>query len=204
MGLREDKKAEMRSAILETAVALFRLLGFDRTRVQDVVRQLRISEATFFNYFPSKQAVLDAAAEGLMTRSVVQLESEVGETARPVQERLEFLARQFARDLGADRPLAELLARHTRFLLATGEAHTRVHQLLASLMAEGQQRGEIRTDLPAVALAELYAALDLVTITGWINEEVEGGSLEERLLGAHNVFWSGAAAAVSQEAAVGL
>ena len=56
MGLREEKKAEQRRAILDTAAALFRKRGYEETRVRDIVERLRISEVTFFNYFPTKDA----------------------------------------------------------------------------------------------------------------------------------------------------
>ena len=69
MGLREEKKEQQRQAILETAVGLFRERGFEQTRVQDVTDRLRISEATFFNYFPTKQSVLEAAAVDLLDRT---------------------------------------------------------------------------------------------------------------------------------------
>src|SRR5213080_4444421 len=58
MGLREEKKAEQRRAILDTAIALFRERGYEQTRVQDIIQRSRISEATFFNYFPKKDALI--------------------------------------------------------------------------------------------------------------------------------------------------
>src|SRR5260370_13832261 len=57
-GLRERKKARLRQQIVETAVKLFRKRGYEKTRVNDIVRTLEISQPTFFRYFPSKDAVL--------------------------------------------------------------------------------------------------------------------------------------------------
>src|SRR5712691_7175954 len=57
-GLRERKKARLRQQIVETAVKLFRKRGYEKTRVNDIVRILEISQPTFFRYFPSKDAVL--------------------------------------------------------------------------------------------------------------------------------------------------
>jgi NADH:ubiquinone reductase (H+-translocating) len=191
VGLRADKKEEMRRSILETAIALFRTLGFDRTRVQDVVRQLRISEATFFNYFPTKQSVLEAAAEDLLRRSIEQLRSEVADVDRPVQERLEDLARTFAGHFAGDREFASLLASHTRFFLGGRHRLAESHQLLTELLTEGQQRGEIRDDVPAWQLAELFQGASLITIHSWLAAGDEQQPLHERLLMAHSVYWSG-------------
>src|SRR5579864_5366711 len=57
-GLRERKKARLRQQIIETAIRLFRKQGYEKTRVDDIVRILEISQPTFFRYFPSKDAVL--------------------------------------------------------------------------------------------------------------------------------------------------
>src|SRR6201993_2849701 len=57
-GLRERKKARLRQQIIETAIRLFRKQGYEKTRVEDIVKILEISQPTFFRYFPSKDAVL--------------------------------------------------------------------------------------------------------------------------------------------------
>src|SRR5580692_12512257 len=57
-GLRERKKARLRQQIIETAIRLFRKQGYEKTRVDDIVKVLEISQPTFFRYFPSKDAVL--------------------------------------------------------------------------------------------------------------------------------------------------
>ena len=62
MGVREEKRARTRDEILSTTVGLFRERGFAATRVADVIERVGISEKTFFNYFPSKEAVLEAQA----------------------------------------------------------------------------------------------------------------------------------------------
>src|SRR5262250_1150227 len=57
-GLRERKKARLRQQIIDTAIRLFRKQGYEKTRVDDIVHILEISQPTFFRYFPSKDAVL--------------------------------------------------------------------------------------------------------------------------------------------------
>src|ERR1700693_2414810 len=57
-GLRERKKARLRQQIIDTAIRLFRKQGYEKTRVDDIVKILKISQPTFFRYFPSKDAVL--------------------------------------------------------------------------------------------------------------------------------------------------
>jgi NADH dehydrogenase len=201
MGLREEKKEQQRQAILDMAVGLFRERGFEQTRVQDVTDRLRISEATFFNYFPTKQSVLEAAAVDLLDRSMALLHQDVEDDARPVSERLEELVRSFATHFGGDREFAGLLALNAQlWLLRRHRQET--YGLLTCLLDQGQRRGEIRQDLPASQLAEMFSAVVLVTISNWLlapdDDSAEGmldeDPLDERLLRAWRVLSDGAAA----------
>jgi AcrR family transcriptional regulator len=62
MGLRERKKQRTRRLIADTAWRLFLERGFDRVGVAEVARQAELSEATVFNYFPTKE---DLVFDGL-------------------------------------------------------------------------------------------------------------------------------------------
>jgi AcrR family transcriptional regulator len=58
IGLRERKKQRTRELIAETARGLFVERGFDRVTVAEVARAAEVSEATVFNYFPTKEDLL--------------------------------------------------------------------------------------------------------------------------------------------------
>ena len=162
MGLRDDKKRQTRTAILEGALARFREEGFASTRVRDITEELQISEATFFNYFPSKQSVLEEAAEELLQRSMQRLEGSV-QRRDPVPDRLEDLMEDFVTDFTQDRELAALLGAHTTFFSGGGsERLARAHELVTEMFAEGQRRGEIRADVTSAQLAQLYLEFVLV------------------------------------------
>ena len=193
MGLREEKKAEMRAAIIETALALFRTLGFNRARVQDVVQQLRISEATFFNYFPTKHAVLDAAAHDLIDRSLAVLRAELDDSERTVRERIDLVTQEFASNFNGDRELAVLVATHTRLSLAASDSEGR--QLLTRLFVSGQEQGEMRSDVSPRRLTDHYLACNLAALSTWIASGDEDDSLDEQLRTALALFWSGAESA---------
>ena len=156
-----------------------------------MTERLRISEATFFNYFPTKQSVLEAAAVDVLDRSTALLYHDVVEDDRPVPERLEELVRAFAANFAGDRDFTVLLAMHTQLWSQRGREH-RAYLLLTRLFEEGQRRGEVLDDVPAAQLAELFMALLLVTISNWLVGHSGDDALHQRLLRAWQVLRDGA------------
>jgi AcrR family transcriptional regulator len=58
LGLRERKKQKTRAAIQREAMRLFTKKGFQATTIEEIAEAAEISPSTFFNYFPSKDALV--------------------------------------------------------------------------------------------------------------------------------------------------
>src|SRR5258708_15485102 len=109
MGLREEKKVEQRRSILDAATALFRKRGYEHTRVQDIIARLRISEATFFNYFPTKEALLYEFAVEDLERGADVLRSELERHDRSVPDRIRILMSSWVQGWASDRKFNALV-----------------------------------------------------------------------------------------------
>lgn len=69
-GKREATKQANRVAILAAARAVFAEIGFGAASVRDIIRRTELAAGTFYNYFPTKEAVfralVDEAARGAL------------------------------------------------------------------------------------------------------------------------------------------
>ena len=69
--LRVSKNPEQRRADLISAAAkMFGCKGFEKTTVDDIVKASNVAKGTFYNYFSSKEQILEAIIEQLSNQSV--------------------------------------------------------------------------------------------------------------------------------------
>ena len=181
-GRRERKKRELRTRIYETARQLFLDHGFEATTVVQIAEAADVAQGTFFNHFPSKQAVLAEVTNEVSGH----LQSMVDEQlARPVSalDRITGFADSVAKGVAGARGLArEVLIEVMRTSARPGEAYpylTRVYEPFAEILREGQENGDVRADLDAAFLAEMVVGALHVGVTNWLVDP--GYPLEERL-----------------------
>lgn len=200
MGLREEKKAEQRRAILNTAAALFRKRGYEETRIREIVERLRISEVTFFNYFPTKDALIMAFAVEMLEVSIASVKRELERHDRSVPDRIRSVMRQWATSWDADPEFHALVAKQSRFMTdvkgVLRERSLQLYKQYERLFAEGQKRGEIRADHKPLHLAEMMEGMLILIAGNWVSGwwEKRSDSLEERFMNAMTVFLEGCAA----------
>jgi AcrR family transcriptional regulator len=170
VGLREEKKRRQREAIVQAAAELFRERGFDETRVQDIVDRLAISEATFFNYFPTKDGLLHELAAASVTLYTAMVDYELGQD-QSVPSRVRELMRALALSAVHDPELQTLLYTRSDLFRASGalkDSELHLYDRLAELFRAGQRRREIRRDIDPLQLAEMLTGVQHLVITNWL------------------------------------
>lgn len=86
----EHIEGDTRDRILEVAERLFRQIGYQKTTVGDIAKELRMSPANVYRFFESKKAIHQAVARGLMGE--VELEAQrIVARPGPVPERFREL-----------------------------------------------------------------------------------------------------------------
>jgi AcrR family transcriptional regulator len=76
---RSTPRRQLGSRIQQTALRLFRERGFDNTSVDEIVAEADVAKGTFFNFYPTKQAVLAGyydEMESFMTARLMKLDPE--------------------------------------------------------------------------------------------------------------------------------
>lgn len=172
-GRRERKKREVRERISDAARQLFLEHGFDATTVEQIARSADVAQATFFNYFPSKSAVL-----GEMTGEVFErIEELVNEQlARPAsaQDRIRRFADAVATEIEQTRGLARDVVLELMRISAPRDGGfpyvARVRDPFAAILREGQLQGDVRADLDPTFLADMVIGTLNVSITNWLND----------------------------------
>ena len=146
LGLRERKKQRTRELIAGTARRLFIERGFEEVPVAEIARAAEVSEATVFNYFPTKEDLLYSRLEAF--------EEELLSAVRERQPGDSVLA-AFGRFLSVPRGL---LASEDPDVVEELAAIVRVIADSPSLLAREQQIYAKYTVSLAALLAEQAAA----------------------------------------------
>lgn len=193
-GLRERKKARLRQQIIDTAIRLFRKQGYEKTRVDDIVKILEISQPTFFRYFPSKDAVLRDVGQRGFECIAERLKSELSSKATTA-ERLRRLYHSMAVEAEGDRPLWQAVVLSGAMDAVRSPevrgAECVVAGLLREILVQGQKRGEITSAFPVVHLAEFMEALYHTVVRQWSVDLTGPHKLTERVDSAVEFFLRG-------------
>lgn len=162
---RERKKQETRQSLMEAAFRLFQEDGYDATTVKDITDEVDVAKGTFFNYFPTKEAVLPAIAAHRLEQLGEALTPEHGAPESSIA-RIKLALRLVAEDPLCDQQLAQRLfsAIMRRRELRPGHA---LRDLLVEQVRQGQVAGEIREGLDAVSLAGAIHALFFHQLVMW-------------------------------------
>jgi AcrR family transcriptional regulator len=202
-GRRERRSVETRERLFRAALDLFARKGFTETTVGDITDAADVGKGTFFNYFPSKDHILLAFGE----MQLAKLETAVAQARGSQQPMPEFLrslgvrmTQEPIRHPGIIRTLLQAYLSTTPVREAMLDLQKRVHALHTEIVQIGQERGEIRKDLPAADIAHVFRQTIFGTLLFW--SLYGDATLHPRMESAFNVLWSGLAprnADVSQQ-----
>ena len=188
------RSAELRERLFRAALTLFGKKGYAETTVEDITEAADVGKGTFFNYFPTKEHILMAFGE----MQLGKLEAIVHDTKQsdlPMQEVLRMLVLRMTeepiRNPAIVRALLQANLSSVRVRGAMLRIHDRNRALLGQLIRHGQERSEIRTDLPPEQIAQVWRQTIFGTLLFW--SLAGDASLTQRIEQSLSVLWTGIA-----------
>jgi len=178
MSLREKKKIETKNKIFEVAGRLFKEKGFESTSIDEITEEAGIGKGTFFNYFPTKEALLLYFGEQRDELIYSLVENELAtscSTRDKIKNLLAFLAENHEKDKELTKLLVFEYIKHIKFPgLKSDEDKTRRDRLikiLSDLLEEGVREGDVRSTIDVKKAIEILIAIYLFSLMAWLKPE---------------------------------
>jgi AcrR family transcriptional regulator len=189
---RQRRSADIRDRLFHASLQLFAQKGFLETTVEDITEAADVGKGTFFNYFPSKDHILLAFGEMQLGKleAAIEMARKSGE---PMPEFLRALGVRMTQEPTRNPAIIRALLQAFLSTIPVREAmmdlQRRVQALHTEMIQLGQDRGEIRNDLPASEIAQVFRQTIFGTLLIW---SLHGdATLHSRIEAAFNILWSG-------------
>ena len=185
MSIRENNKIKTRKSLLKSARRLFQSMGYDETMMSEIAKAAEISDATLYNYFPTKKDLLIGIAREEAGELKELLDSDI-EASKPADERIKDLMLTHVKDLVSYASLSRRIAFACAGLCREDSVSSEVHDLLFSLLKNGKDDGIFRQDMDPGDYADIICSLSL-----WIlfsDPEIGKESIEKTVEKFHHLL----------------
>ncbi|WP_371366042.1 hypothetical protein SRRS_05680 [Sporomusa rhizae] len=189
--IRKDPEVR-RTELIDVALELFSSDGYEKTMIIDIVKKAGVAKGTFFYYFPTKDAVLEA----ICTRWASELATSFKLESRlfSALNKLQFFIAQLFLPSQLDTLFDRLLAENQFNLLCKlwqQQAENVFNPLLADMIQQGNQEGTMHVDFINETIAFFWSTLDCLWEAAYYKESSEvlvnkinvAESILERILG---------------------
>jgi AcrR family transcriptional regulator len=160
----EHVEPDTRERILVVAERLFRQIGYQKTTVADIAKELRMSPANVYRFFDSKKAIHEGVARSLMgevEEAAKAVVARPGPAAARMKELLTTIHRMNSERYVGDSKLHEMveIAMEESWEVCMAHMQT-VTESIAGVIAQGAASGEFEApDVPLAALCVCTAMM---------------------------------------------
>lgn len=192
---RERQSVERRERLFRAAMDLFARKGFAETTIEDITNAADLGKGTFFNYFPSKEHILLAFGEMQLGKLQAAFD-EMRSKNVPVPIFMRSLGARMTQEPIRNPAMIRILLQ--AFLTDDSkvrepmlELQKRVIGIHTEMIRIGQERGEIRDDMPPEVTANVFRQTIFGTLLIWTLHS--DSTLLDRIENAFEVLWTGLA-----------
>ena len=154
----EERKQEL----IDTAERLFLEKGYEQTTVSDIVREIEVSQGTFYYYFSSKEVILEAIIEKDITALEEDVRQIMSREDANAAIKLNAVVNSIIGISTSRREIMDYLHEESNAVMHEKmERHTieRLVPLMARVVAEGTQAGIFDVQYPTESVEFLLASL---------------------------------------------
>jgi AcrR family transcriptional regulator len=160
----EHVEPDTRERILVVAERLFRQIGYQKTTVADIAKELRMSPANIYRFFDSKKAIHEGVARILMgevEEAAAKIVAKQGPAAARLRELVISVHRMNSERYVGDSKLHEMVEIAMEESWEVCVAHMqRITETIAGVIAQGVASGEFEAaDLPTAAMCVCTAMM---------------------------------------------
>jgi AcrR family transcriptional regulator len=141
---------ERKQELVKTAGALFQERGFRNTSVSDIVSRTGVAQGTFYYYFESKEAVLEAILRGLIDNVFMQVKTCCESKSEEAGLRLRMILESFVDfSRSEDARIFRLLREEEQVLIADRAReywNRKLFPLLNSVIDQGMREGVMKVE----------------------------------------------------------
>lgn len=159
-----------KSKIVSAAWRLFYEQGYDDTTIEDIIEESGTSKGSFYHYFAGKDALLSSLSI-LFDEKYEEIEEKIDPEMSAFDKLMYYNEELFA--MIENRVSIDLLARlYSSQLITKSEKHlldrNRIYyKLLRQTVVNGQEKGELRSDVSANEIVKAYALCERGLLYDW-------------------------------------
>jgi AcrR family transcriptional regulator len=160
----EHIEPDTRERILVVAERLFRQIGYQKTTVADIAKEMRMSPANVYRFFDSKKSIHEGVARGLMggvEEAAQAIAAQSGPAAVRLRELMKTIHRMNSERYVGDSKLHEMVAIAMEEDWDVCVAHMQlITETIGSVIAQGAASGEFEVaDLQLAAMCACTAMI---------------------------------------------
>src|SRR5271154_3027717 len=158
----EHIETDTRERILVVAERLFRQIGYQKTTVADIAKELRMSPANVYRFFDSKKAIHEGVCRSLMgevENAAADIMGRSGPAAARLRELIATIHRMNSERYVGDSKLHEMveIAMEESWEVCVAHIQT-ITETIGGLIAQGVASGEFEaTDVPLAAMCTCHS-----------------------------------------------
>ena len=163
-GLRAKQKADKNRRILEAATGLFREVGYDSARIEDIAERAEVSVGTFYNYYQNKGDILVATVSMEVEEVLEAGEAIVADPPINVLVALQMLINQYfdhslvylSKEMWRTAMAISIQQPETPFSKRYTELDRALCSQVATLVQKLQLKGAVLTGIDTVAVGSMF------------------------------------------------